>query len=312
MSNYDSKNEILGVGNANSAGWAFSLGASLAVATSLIFSLIIAIMGVIVKQPVSTLVSNDFIIILSYLMGTLACGTTLVVYSAKYKPNFKGLLKFDKKVNNLVIYIATLLITFGVMFGLAELNQYFLTFLQSLGVEPSTPTLPVKNPITVILTIITVCLLPAVFEECLFRGIITFSLEGAGETFAIIASGALFSLFHMQPAQTIYQFVFGCLFAFIALRAQSVLPVIISHFINNLFVVLNYYFFGLEIVGGAKTALTICALVALAVGVALIIIFTKKSENSQEKLEKTPFKSFMKSGLLGLVVAVAMWLTNLV
>ena len=71
MSNYDSKNEILGVGNANSAGWAFSLGASLAVATSLIFSLIIAIMGVIVKQPVSTLVSNDFIIIFKIPFQTI-------------------------------------------------------------------------------------------------------------------------------------------------------------------------------------------------------------------------------------------------
>ena len=292
------------------AGIAFTLIACVSVCVSLIFSLVISLMAVTTKTPIETLASNDFIILLSFLFGSLSCVITIFIINYKFKTNQKQLLIPNKNVNNLVVYIATLLITFGVMFGLSELNGYFIEFLKSLGVSPPEPSLPTNNVIMVILTIIFVCLTPALFEETLFRGIITFSLKNYGEVFAIIISGVLFSLFHMQPSQTLYQFVFGCLFAFISLRAKSVLPVILSHFLNNLFVVLNYYYFNINFEGTAKIIVTVIALISLAVGVTLIALFTKKEDLSNiEKPNKMPF---IKMSLIGFGVCLAMWLTNLV
>ena len=194
----------------------------------------------------------------SFALSSLGIVLTILIASKKYYLKPLKLLNFKaKKSNAILIWVATLLITFGVMFALSEVNNYLVEFFKSIGLSVPEVKVPTKTPLNVILTIFFVCLLPAVIEEMLFRGILTYSLSKRGEVFAVIFSGLMFSLFHMSPAQTIYQFIFGALFALIALRSDSILPVVVSHFINNLFIILNHYFFNLVFDGALKIILII-------------------------------------------------------
>lgn len=76
-------------------------------------------------------------------------------------------------------------------------------------------------------------MLPACLEELFFRGIVFHGMKKFGNVAAVLASAGLFALYHQSPAQTIYQFICGACFALIALRSGSILPTVVSHFVNN-------------------------------------------------------------------------------
>ena len=93
--------------------------------------------------------------------------------------------------------------------------------------------LPEKSILNVVLVVLFVCITPAFFEEIAFRGIILGGLKNGGKIFAILVSGAVFSLFHMSPLQTVYQFIVVVLYAFIVLNGGDYSLTFISHFFNN-------------------------------------------------------------------------------
>ena len=296
--------------NGSHGGFAFSLSASISIAVSFLFSLIVALIANSLNVPLANLANDTWVIITSFLLGSVICISTILICKVKFNINLKPLITCAKNEKTWLTYLCAALITFGVMFGLSEVNIYFLEFLKGLGLSPSEVELPVYSPLNFTLCVVCVCVLPAIFEEFLFRGIITYSLKGYGEVFAILVSGALFSLFHMNPAQTVYQFVFGALFAFIALRAGNILPVILAHFVNNFFIVLNYYFLNFNLTGDTKINVMIVALVSLVAGVTLMAVFVKS-----EKIDKKPVvtkKEFFIYAIIGLIICLSTWLTKLV
>ena len=86
--------------------------------------------------------------------------------------------------------------------------------------------------------ILVVCIFASINEEFLFRGIIANGFLSKGPVYGILLSSALFALFHMNPAQTLPQFVLGCVFALGFYKSQSVIVPIFAHFFSNLSVLL--------------------------------------------------------------------------
>lgn len=127
------------------------------------------------------------------------------------------------------------LLQFGLMFSLSEVNVYFVGFLEKLGYRPLGSTIPSLEGWNLLPAMIVIAVLPAVFEETLFRGVLTQSMRdgGWGTAATVLIAGAMFSLFHMSPEQTLYQFACGVCFALVAVRSGSVLPTMIAHFLNN-------------------------------------------------------------------------------
>lgn len=78
-----------------------------------------------------------------------------------------------------------------------------------------------------------VAVLPAVCDECLFRGAIQGVLERRGQWFAILLSAALFGLFHLDPWRMLPAAFLGCVFGWLTVRTQSIFPAITAHFGNN-------------------------------------------------------------------------------
>ena len=98
-----------------------------------------------------------------------------------------------------------------------------------------------NDPLTLTFSIIRVIAIAPFCEEYLMRGSVLSSLVRvtdrrgkAGNIIAAVAlNGMLFALLHMNPVQTIYQFFFGCVLAFITIMYGSILPAVALHILNN-------------------------------------------------------------------------------
>jgi len=81
-------------------------------------------------------------------------------------------------------------------------------------------------------------LAPAVCEELLFRGVLARAL-GRHRPLAVAAaiSGAVFAAYHLSVVQALPTLTLGFVLALLAIRADSVLPAMVAHAINNAIVI---------------------------------------------------------------------------
>lgn len=86
----------------------------------------------------------------------------------------------------------------------------------------------------VFVSILTVALLPAIFEELLMRGVVLNAFRRSNRRQAILASAFLFALLHLDMGQFVGYFVLGVFFAYVVIRTGSIYAGIIAHFFNNL------------------------------------------------------------------------------
>ena len=85
-----------------------------------------------------------------------------------------------------------------------------------------------------LLSFFTLAMLPAFFEEFVFRGVILRGLLHHKPAYiAIFVSSFLFAFIHMNFAQGISAFLIGCLIGWIYYRTHSFKAVMLMHFTNN-------------------------------------------------------------------------------
>ncbi len=301
--NRDSGNLIL---LGRDGGYLYSFIVTSAILCSLVFSVVITL----VSGESASFFSQDGVIIINYLISPIAMLLAIGFLRYKRKSPFM-VVELNRKFN-LTALISAVLIFIGINFSLSNLNSYFVSALEGLGLEVASPMLPSKSGLNVFLSIINVCVLPALVEEYAFRGILVNSLKSTGNLFAIISSGILFSLFHMSPAQTIYQFLVGALYSTIILYGGNILYVIVMHFLNNFYIVLNYYFFGFEMVGAMQYVLMASGFVCLVIGVLLLIKKGEKEIDLSSEFKKVNRGEFMLGASLGILISVVTWIVTLV
>ena len=96
------------------------------------------------------------------------------------------------------------------------------------------------DPLGIVLSVFRIVLIAPVCEELLFRGSVLSSLGVTGNipsrrrvSFMVVTCGLLFALIHMNPLQTVYQFMFGCALAYVTVRFANIIPAVIMHALNN-------------------------------------------------------------------------------
>lgn len=103
------------------------------------------------------------------------------------------------------------------------------------------------------IALLLVAVLPAIFEELLFRGVIFNSFNKKyGFVFAMVISSLIFGVYHMNWIQGIFAFVLGLVLAYSYYKSNSIFVPMIIHFINNAFAVLmdHYDFMNFSISNG--------------------------------------------------------------
>lgn len=206
--------------------------------------------------------------------------------------------------------LATLfLITFMI-----PLNGWISELIVAMGLpEPG-----VELEMDIVSMILLACVLPAFCEEIVFRGAISGVLENNKNKLAALAiSGALFSLFHMNPAQTVHQFALGAFLALLYYRSGSLWTTVIVHFFNNIVVVILDAVAGEQVsafFGSNAVWLFFVGLICFA-GCIVGYLFTTKSKWQPEQSGEEESK-YGKSCLILLFTAVGicavMWVLTLV
>ncbi len=288
------------------------------VLVSFVFSVTLALISGATDTPVSDLQTTDAYKYLSYLLNQVLFLAVIFAFAAIYKqkPRAFGF----RKVRLRYLFVA-LLLAFGLLFSLNWVNGWFVQLLEWMGYRAPGSQLPELSDREYALiyqlpslagagffgVLLVVAVLPALCEETIFRGIILEGIKDVGTVAACLLGGLLFSVFHMNPTQTVYQFICGAAFTLLAIRAGSVWPTVLVHFLNNAVIIFDYKFdFLSKISEGGAVAVYVVSAVCLAASLAYLIFFDRKGGRRKEG----KIKPFLLPALVGLILCAVMWIFN--
>lgn len=179
--------------------------------------------------------NGTFTFWLCHALLSLSIGLIAFGYAKLQKKQFVSATTANKKPRIIHALWGCLAVA-GLIHFMTPINNWLCDFIESIGLSRPSVDLPMQ----IAPLIIVACIIPAVTEEFLFRGTVGMGfVNGATKKWkGIVASGALFALFHLNPAQTVHQFVLGCFLMVLTYRSGSVWTACIVHFFNNFVVVL--------------------------------------------------------------------------
>ena len=175
-----------------------------------------------------------------YAVGSLFSVSAFAFFTVMYVKNggeFSGLRKFSP-----VYLLPAFLLAAGMLLGLGFLNSLVAEGVKSVGGVVTDVQVPLDTPLNYLLFTVLLCLFPAIAEELFFRGVLLSSLSGVKKAAGVFTVALCFALYHGNVAQLFFQFIYGLGLGFLTLKAKSVLPAIIAHFLNN-FAVLSLEYF---------------------------------------------------------------------
>lgn len=254
-------------------------------------------------------------LIVGSLLAQVCFAGVYYAFNKKKKIDFISASKLNFKLNRKNV-IFCLVISIICVLGLFNAISVFDVIFEKLGFIYRGASLPINNFGWFLLNVVLLGILPAIFEELIFRGIIFNGLRRKGFWFACIASSLLFSLVHLSIWQCVYPFIMGIILAFVVEKTGSTVYSIIVHFCNNFIVLLISYIS--EVRGCVPSALLMNtvskAFMALFVaGVSLfaiwcIIKYFIKGNDEVKPISSSLDKNEKKQLIITFAFAIIMWL----
>ena len=291
---------------AKASGLAFSLAAFLPVFFSFLFLFAISALGLTEQEGFD---SSDGYLYVVYCLPQLsfALAAAFVLFAC----NTKLKTAVQNQSCKARYFLVAILLQIG-LFSLSWLNAAFLEFLERFGYEDPGIPLPSMDGFGFVGVLVVVAVLPAIFEEILFRGVLLNGLKSFPKTGAVLLCGALFALYHQNPAQTAYQFCCGAAFALLAIRSGSILPTVLAHFLNNAFILVLTKFKVTQLpMPALVVGLTVSAVCLLGSLAYLIFIDKQPLENGVKTEEKSERKRFFVAAAAGIALCALTWLATL-
>ncbi len=289
---------------AKGAGLAFSLAAVLPTGLSLIFLICVQIFGL---NRAEDYMQKDWYIYAGFLITPTAFALIALWCLYWTKTPLKQAVCSQRC--SWKYYLIAIVLQIG-LFSLSQLNTWFLEFLGRFGYQPNEISLPSMDGFGLFGVLLAVAVLPALFEEIIFRGVLLSGLKAFGKAGAVLLCGGLFALYHQSPEQTAYQFCCGAAFALVAIRAGSIFPTVIAHFLNNAVIIILTKF-GLEsfptpVLIAVMAVSTVCLIGSLA----YLCLFD--GEKSWDKAEpKKERARFFVCAAVGLLICSLTWISGL-
>lgn len=244
---------------------------------------------------------------------TLCIGGSAFVYAAITKTNPIAATKLNVKPSFAHMGWGFLAIV-CLIFGMMPLNSMLLDAIEAMGLKR--PEVDIDDNLAGLITV--AAFLPAICEEIVFRGTVAQSARNMRSKAAALAlSGALFSVFHVNPAQTIHQFVLGAFLTLLLFRSGSLWTCIVAHLFNNALVVAlngtplgNDAFWNVKTNTGAVLGIMFAGLAGFCLCVFGYIKTTKsawQTENADDE------KDSLSLGVLiaAVVVCIVLWIMKL-
>lgn len=138
--------------------------------------------------------------------------------------------------------------------------------------------------------VLVLCFIPALSEEFLFRGFLLTNLEmNIGRIKAVMISGVIFGLMHLNPITLLPLIVTGVFLGFMASYSRTIILPIILHFLNNAISVSTYYFSDEESIKETFSVLPLSeAFFYLAIGLTGLAIVIYYGYRFSQSSENTP------------------------
>ncbi len=138
------------------------------------------------------------------------------------------------KNRSLKYFLPTTFISIGIIITLSELSDLICRVFPAFK-----PNYAYASEYPFIVTVVCFALLPAIYEELIFRKfILQFLRNRFRDSVAILLTSLLFALFHINILQGITAFIFGVFLSVIAVRTGSILLCVYAHLLNNVFFIL--------------------------------------------------------------------------
>lgn len=240
---------------------------------------------------------------ISCLYAPLAITIVLVLLSRYQKQ--KITLTANVKKCNIKFYGIAVLIAGGMFLGLGFINVYLSQVFAGWGIKITENALPLDTVWHYLLFAVLLSVLPAITEEAFFRGFLVQGTRALGVIIACVVSSLAFALYHGSLAQFVYQLIYGAVLYMLTVKAGSVIPSMLAHFINN-FVIITLTYFNVALDMFSPIVIAV-GLVALALGLVLLFLPCKKTEKGN-KAEKGSVKqevlSFFITASIGMLVCV--------
>lgn len=285
------------------SGLTFSAATFVPLVAAFIFSVVLLIGGLVVQEGEPY---PDWYLYCSYLLNPISFAALTWWLLSWTKKTVKQFVKEQKC--SWKYFLIALLMQFGLL-SLSELNGLFLQFLELFGYVSTEINLPSLDGLGFVGVLIVVAVLPAVFEEIIFRGFLLKGMKSFGPLGAVLVCGGLFALYHQNPAQTIYQFCCGAAFAWVAIQAGSILPTVASHFLNNAYIIVMTKL-GVEVFPTPVYILLLVLEIISFIAAMVLLFLDKKPENGEKDREEQ--KRFWLYALPGIALSAVMWLSVLV
>lgn len=265
----------------------------------LVFSLLISVL------PIADLYSSD--ITFSMAVGIIAQIIYMLVPCVAVFLTSRA--EERKRMNVFNAPKSSKLYVLGVFAGLGlclignSATTMFAAFLDIFGVTFFSGSEDMEIPtslFSIVVYILNVALVPALFEEFAFRGVVMQPLRKYGDWFAILASAFCFALVHANMVQIPFAFIAGVSLGYFCIKTKSIWTSITIHFLNNFIsIIFSVYY---EKYPDASILMYYIPILALIIiGIVAMLVFrsncaikTKKDAtamNKHKKLKKAAFVS---------------------
>ena len=236
----------------------------------------------------SKLIENGIVLkAISALLSVVRLGTPVWIFARMQKNAGFEECKIENTEKCSVKYNITLAFAgFAVIF--------ILGILYSAAFPMAATSFNDKSTATVFFTVLGSAVVPAVFEEYLYRRFLCKELTIHGGAFAIIISSLLFALAHFSFNTFPYAFICGVVLGAVYLKTGSVKYTVAIHFANNL---LGYV---ISLIGSGMNAtdyMNMMVLIIIALAVMLLgafyVIFPNKERFALCQNGNVPSSAFL-------------------
>ncbi|BCN29650.1 CPBP family intramembrane glutamic endopeptidase [Anaeromicropila herbilytica] len=159
-----------------------------------------------------------------------------LIYIIYYRIDIREAIRFRKiKMSNIFYLIIFAYLITPLMSLLSAISMLFSTNFITGEIGN------IVNNSPLILSVFLVAFIPCVLEESVYRGIFYNEYRKINTRKAIVLSGLLFGLLHMNFNQFIYAFAMGMIFALLIEATDSIISSMIVHFVINATSVVQSY-----------------------------------------------------------------------
>lgn len=149
--------------------------------------------------------------------------------------------------------------------------------LEDAGItQPAGAQMMDATPLSLILNLVTIAVLPAILEEMAFRGFVLQSLRKLGDPAAIVLSAILFGAMHENLWQIPFATIVGLILGWIVVKTENIWLAVIIHFGNNAMATVAQYM-GLQSDEASSVAIIVmfASIVTLAIAAAAILLWKR-------------------------------------